>query len=104
MIILLGVNGFPTQIEEALMADNPDSPCISKIELSQTGPMDQMRVLCRMCRRHRWRTRREGCSANKRLAPQIKRPWVRWQIDVADVTASPAPKQSRAHASTPPKG
>jgi phenylacetate-CoA ligase len=45
MIILRGVNVFPTQIEEALMA-TPDLAPHFQIELSRPGRMDQMRVLC----------------------------------------------------------
>jgi phenylacetate-CoA ligase len=45
MIILRGVNVFPTQIEEALMATSNLAPHF-QIELSREGRMDQMRVLC----------------------------------------------------------
>lgn len=45
MIILRGVNVFPTQIEEALMATPGLAPHF-QIELSRTDRMDQMRVLC----------------------------------------------------------
>ncbi len=45
MIILRGVNVFPTQIEEALMATAGLAPHF-QIELSRTDRMDQMRVLC----------------------------------------------------------
>lgn len=45
MIILRGVNIFPTQIEEALMATPGLAPHF-QIELSRPGRMDQMRVLC----------------------------------------------------------
>ncbi|MEP5731544.1 MAG: phenylacetate--CoA ligase PaaK [Sulfitobacter sp.] len=45
MIILRGVNVFPTQIEEALMATNGLAPHF-QIELSRPDRMDQMRVLC----------------------------------------------------------
>jgi phenylacetate-CoA ligase len=45
MIILRGVNIFPTQIEEALMATRGLAPHF-QIELSRPGRMDQMRVLC----------------------------------------------------------
>lgn len=44
MIILRGVNVFPTQIEEALMATPGLAPHF-QIELSRPGRMDQMRVL-----------------------------------------------------------
>jgi phenylacetate-CoA ligase len=45
MIILRGVNIFPTQIEEALMATPGLAPHF-QIELSRPDRMDQMRVLC----------------------------------------------------------
>ena len=45
MIILRGVNVFPTQIEEALMATPGLAPHF-QIELSRPDRMDQMRVLC----------------------------------------------------------
>jgi len=45
MIILRGVNVFPTQIEEAIMATPGLAPHF-QIELSKPGRMDQMRVIC----------------------------------------------------------
>jgi phenylacetate-CoA ligase len=45
MIILRGVNVFPTQIEEALMETDGLAPHF-QIELSRPDQMDQMRVLC----------------------------------------------------------
>ncbi|WP_223420975.1 phenylacetate--CoA ligase PaaK [Tateyamaria pelophila] len=45
MIILRGVNVFPTQIEECLMATPGLAPHF-QIELSRPDRMDQMRVLC----------------------------------------------------------
>lgn len=45
MIILRGVNVFPTQIEEALMATDGLAPHF-QIELSRPDRMDQMRILC----------------------------------------------------------
>jgi len=45
MIILRGVNVFPTQIEEALMSVAALAPHF-QIELSRPGRMDQMRILC----------------------------------------------------------
>ena len=45
MIILRGVNVFPTQIEEAIMATPGLAPHF-QIELSKPGRMDQMRVMC----------------------------------------------------------
>ncbi|MGC3937875.1 phenylacetate--CoA ligase PaaK [Roseobacter sp. EG26] len=45
MIILRGVNVFPTQIEEALMATSGLAPHF-QIELTRPARMDQMRILC----------------------------------------------------------
>ena len=45
MIILRGVNLFPTQIEEALLATPGLAPYF-QIELTRKGPMDALRVLC----------------------------------------------------------
>ncbi|QUJ76434.1 phenylacetate--CoA ligase [Sulfitobacter albidus] len=45
MIILRGVNVFPTQIEELLMQTPALAPHF-QIELTQEGRMDRMRVLC----------------------------------------------------------
>ncbi|MBO27492.1 MAG: phenylacetate--CoA ligase [Rhodobacteraceae bacterium] len=45
MIILRGVNVFPTQIEEALLATTGLAPHF-QIELSRPDRMDQLRVLC----------------------------------------------------------
>lgn len=45
MIILRGVNVFPTQIEEALMSTPGLAPHF-QIELSRPDRMDQMRVIC----------------------------------------------------------
>ncbi|WP_299968875.1 phenylacetate--CoA ligase PaaK [uncultured Roseobacter sp.] len=47
MIILRGVNVFPTQIEEALMATPGLAPHF-QIELTRPDRMDRMRVLCEM--------------------------------------------------------
>lgn len=48
MIILRGVNVFPTQIEEVLMQVRDLAPHF-QIELSRKGRMDAMRVLCEAC-------------------------------------------------------
>ena len=45
MIILRGVNVFPTQIEEALMATDGLAPHF-QIELSRPDRMDRMRIMC----------------------------------------------------------
>lgn len=44
MIILRGVNVFPTQIEEQVLAVSSLAPYF-QIELSKEGPMNQMKVL-----------------------------------------------------------
>ena len=60
MIILRGVNVFPTQIEECLMATQGLAPHF-QIELSRPGRLDEMRILC------------EGdASAGPALAERIK--------------------------------
>ncbi len=48
MIILRGVNVFPTQIEEVLMQVRDLAPHF-QIELTRKGRMDAMRVLCEAC-------------------------------------------------------
>ncbi len=48
MIILRGVNVFPTQIEEVLMQVRDLAPHF-QIELHRKGRMDAMRVLCEAC-------------------------------------------------------
>jgi len=80
MIILRGVNVFPTQIEEAIMA-TPDLAPHFQIELTRPGRMDQMRVLCEAAD--------SGCdkvAAGKVLAARIKQTvGISVAVDVADV-------------------
>lgn len=66
MIILRGVNVFPTQIEEALMATPGLAPHF-QIELTRAGRMDQMRVLCEAAD---ITTDTQACTAS--LATRIK--------------------------------
>ncbi|WP_299700867.1 phenylacetate--CoA ligase PaaK [uncultured Tateyamaria sp.] len=66
MIILRGVNVFPTQIEECLMASPGLAPHF-QIELSKPGRMDQMRVLCEAADASTNRA-----DAGKTLASRIK--------------------------------
>lgn len=69
MIILRGVNVFPTQIEEALMATPGLAPHF-QIELSRPDRMDQMRVLCECAEASLGNDARDAAAAA--LAAQIK--------------------------------
>ncbi|MFG6498889.1 phenylacetate--CoA ligase PaaK [Sulfitobacter sp. 1A13191] len=69
MIILRGVNVFPTQIEEALMATPGLAPHF-QIELSRPDRMDQMRVLCECADANI--TTDARAAAIKALSAQIK--------------------------------
>ena len=69
MIILRGVNVFPTQIEEALMSI-PDLAPHFQIELTKPDRMDQMRVLCECARSDISADARNAAAAA--LAAQIK--------------------------------
>ncbi len=83
MIILRGVNVFPTQIEEALMATKGLAPHF-QIELSRPNRMDQMRVLCECADASVSDDAR--AAAAKAMAAQIKQTvGISVQIDVADV-------------------
>ncbi|MDG1168721.1 MAG: phenylacetate--CoA ligase [Sulfitobacter sp.] len=83
MIILRGVNVFPTQIEEALMATKGLAPHF-QIELSRPDRMDQMRVLCECADASVSDDAR--AAAAKAMAAQIKQTvGISVQIDVADV-------------------
>jgi len=83
MIILRGVNVFPTQIEEALMATPGLAPHF-QIELSRPDRMDQMRVLCECVDASVSGVAR--ATAAKAMAAQIKQTvGISVQIDVADV-------------------
>ncbi|WP_420012523.1 phenylacetate--CoA ligase PaaK [Tateyamaria sp.] len=83
MIILRGVNVFPTQIEECLMATPGLAPHF-QIELTKPDRMDQMRILCEAA---------DGSlsvdaksAAGQTLASQIKQSiGISVQVDVAEV-------------------
>jgi len=79
MIILRGVNVFPTQIEEAIMATPGLAPHF-QIELTKPDRMDQMRVLCEASVATSDRT-----GAAQALALQIKQTiGISVSVDVAD--------------------
>ena len=83
MIILRGVNVFPTQIEEALMATPGLAPHF-QIELSRPDRMDQMRVLCECADASVSGDARN--TAAKSLAAQIKQTiGISVAVDVAEV-------------------
>lgn len=83
MIILRGVNVFPTQIEEALMAIPGLAPHF-QIELSKPDRMDQMRVLCE-CTNATQSSDARAAAAHA-LAAQIKQTvGISVKIDVFDV-------------------
>ncbi len=83
MIILRGVNVFPTQIEEALMATPGLAPHF-QIELSRPDRMDQMRVLCECADASVTTDARE--AAVKALATQIKQTvGISVRVEVMDV-------------------
>ncbi len=87
MIILRGVNVFPTQIEEALMATQGLAPHF-QIELSRPDRMDQMRVLCECADASVSDATRQ--AAAKALAAQIKQTvGISIAVDVADVGGVP---------------
>ena len=69
MIILRGVNVFPTQIEEALMA-TPDLAPHFQIELTRPDRMDRMRVLCECADGSIGAEQRD--AAGRALAAQVK--------------------------------
>jgi len=82
-IILRGVNVFPTQIEEALMATPGLAPHF-QIELSKPDRMDQMRVLCECVDATVDDAARQ--TAAQQLAAQIKETvGISVMIDVGDV-------------------
>ena len=80
MIILRGVNVFPTQIEEAIMATPGLAPHF-QIELTKPDRMDQMRVLCEVAD-----ATCDPDAASRVLAAQIKQViGISVNVDVADV-------------------
>jgi phenylacetate-CoA ligase len=83
MIILRGVNVFPTQIEEVLMSVNALAPHF-QIELTRPGRMDQMRVLTETANSAIDSASRQ--AAAKTLAAKIKQTiGISVTVDVADV-------------------
>ena len=83
MIILRGVNVFPTQIEEALMATPGLAPHF-QIELSRPDRMDQMRVLCECADASISTDARQ--AAIKALSAQIKQTiGISVKVEVMDV-------------------
>ena len=83
MIILRGVNVFPTQIEEALMATPGLAPHF-QIELSRPDRMDQMRVICECADASVSNEAR--AAAAKAMSAQIKQTvGISVAIEVADV-------------------
>jgi len=87
MIILRGVNVFPTQIEECLMAVAGLAPHF-QIELSRPARMDQMRILCEVTSDSLGADDRS--ASVKALASRIKQTiGISVSIDVADVGGVP---------------
>ena len=87
MIILRGVNVFPTQIEEALM-QTPDLAPHFQIELSKPDRMDQMRVLCECADGNVSNDAR--AAAAKAMSGLIKQTiGISVAVDVADVGGVP---------------
>ncbi|NRB02738.1 MAG: phenylacetate--CoA ligase [Rhodobacteraceae bacterium] len=83
MIILRGVNVFPTQIEECLMATADLAPHF-QIELSRPDRMDQMRVLCEVAQTSVGADAR--AAAARALADRVKQVvGVSVKVEVADV-------------------
>jgi len=83
MIILRGVNVFPTQIEEALMATPGLAPHF-QIELTRPDRMDQMRVLCECADASISTDARQ--AAIKALSAQIKQTiGISVKVEVMDV-------------------
>lgn len=83
MIILRGVNVFPTQIEEALMATDGLSPHF-QIELSRPDRMDRMRIMCECADVSI--TVDQRAAAAKALSAQIKQSvGISVMVEVADV-------------------
>lgn len=83
MIILRGVNVFPTQIEEALMATDGLAPHF-QIELSRPDRMDQMRVMCECADASISEALRD--AAAKALSARIKQSvGISVKVEVADV-------------------
>lgn len=87
MIILRGVNVFPTQIEEALMATPGLAPHF-QIELSRPDRMDQMRVVCECADASLGTADRD--IAARALSAKIKQTvGISAKVDVTDVGGVP---------------
>ncbi|MBM1555152.1 phenylacetate--CoA ligase [Sulfitobacter mediterraneus] len=87
MIILRGVNIFPTQIEEALMEVKALAPHF-QIELSRPDRMDQMRVICECADASM--TDENRTAAARQLSAKVKQTvGVSIKVDVADVGGVP---------------
>ncbi|AXI44861.1 phenylacetate--CoA ligase [Sulfitobacter sp. SK012] len=87
MIILRGVNVFPTQIEEALMTVAALAPHF-QIELSRPDRMDKLRVLCECA--HASMSPDARTAAAHALSSQIKQAvGISVQVDVADAGQVP---------------
>ena len=83
MIILRGVNVFPTQVEEAILACPGLAPHF-QIELSRPGRMDQMQVLTEASDSSMGAE--ERANAGRTLAAAIKQSvGISVKIDVKDV-------------------
>ncbi len=80
MIILRGVNVFPTQIEECLMQVKELAPHF-QIELSRPDRMDQMKILCEVSA-----AGHNGAEAGKDLAARVKQSvGISVSVDVRDI-------------------
>lgn len=87
MIILRGVNVFPTQIEEALMATKGLAPHF-QIELTRPDRMDQMRIICE-CADVSVSDDQRAAAATA-MSAQIKQTvGISVRVDVADVGGVP---------------
>tara|TARA_R110000787_G_scaffold63558_6_gene142991 strand:+ start:809 stop:2119 length:1311 start_codon:yes stop_codon:yes gene_type:complete len=87
MIILRGVNVFPTQIEEALMATDGLAPHF-QIALSRPDRMDQMHILCECADTSVSADRRD--AAAKALSARVKQSvGISVKVEVADVGGVP---------------
>ena len=87
MIILRGVNIFPTQIEEALMLVPGLAPHF-QIELSRPGRMDQMRVLVEAA--DATISAEDRATAAKALSAKIKQTiGISAKVDAAEVGGVP---------------
>lgn len=87
MIILRGVNVFPTQIEELILQQPALAPHF-QIELSRPGRMDQMRILTEVSDAGVLETSRADAKAQ--LSSAIKQSvGISAYVDVGDIGAVP---------------